>query len=38
VNVNYVPNIDESGVVRGIIVLTHDITESKLDRRCDPTQ
>jgi PAS domain S-box-containing protein len=29
VNVNYVPNIDESGGVRGIVVLTHDITESK---------
>ncbi len=29
VNVNYVPNVDESGSVRGIVVLTHDITETK---------
>jgi PAS domain S-box-containing protein len=29
VNVNYVPSVDESGRVRGIVVLTHDITESK---------
>ncbi len=31
INVNYVPNVDESGQVTGIVVLTHDITDSKRD-------